>query len=244
MQRRNTKIQHRGNYLDLGQAGDRRHSGRVPAAAAGARPDRLALASGSSMPENPLTAGVIANRFWEQIFGIGIVATSEDFGSAGRLAVSSRNCSIGWRWSSSSSKWNLKAFLKLLVTSAAYQQSSKVTPEMEQRDPDNRLLARGPRFRLSAEMVRDQALSVSGLLSAKMYGPPVNPPQPAIGLRAAFGSEIDWQSQPGRGSLSPRHFTRCGGARTPIRRWRRSTLPTGKFALSAGCAPIRRCRRW
>ena len=72
----------------------------------------------------------------------------------------------------------MKAFVKLLVTSAAYRQSSQVTPELLERDPDNRLLARGPRFRLAAEMVRDQALAVSGLLSPKMYGPPVKPPQP------------------------------------------------------------------
>jgi hypothetical protein len=91
----------------------------------------------------------------------------------------------------------MKSFLKLLVTSAAYRQSSKVSPELVQRDPDNRLLARGPRFRLSAEMVRDQALAVSGLLSAKMYGPPVKPPQPSIGLSAAFGSGIDWQTSMG-----------------------------------------------
>jgi hypothetical protein len=81
--------------------------------------------------------------------------------------------------------------------SAAYQQSSKVTPELMHRDPDNRLLARGPRFRLSAETLRDQALAISGLLSPKMFGQPVKPPQPSIGLSAAFGSGIDWQTSSG-----------------------------------------------
>jgi hypothetical protein len=94
-------------------------------------------------------------------------------------------------------KWDQKAFLKMLVMSATYRQSSRVTPELVARDPDNRLLARGPRVRLSAEMVRDQALAVSGLLSTKMHGPPVKPPQPTLGLNAAFGSAVDWQPSSG-----------------------------------------------
>ena len=93
--------------------------------------------------------------------------------------------------------WDVKAFLKLLVTSETYLQNSHVTDEMAARDPANRLLARGPRVRLSAEMVRDQALAVSGLLSSKMYGPPVRPPQPNMGLRAAFGGGIDWKTSTG-----------------------------------------------
>jgi len=87
--------------------------------------------------------------------------------------------------------------LKLLVTSAAYRQSSRVTPELQDRDPDNLLLARGPRFRLASEVIRDQALAVSGLLSRKLYGPPVRPPQPSLGLSAAFGSGIDWKTSEG-----------------------------------------------
>jgi hypothetical protein len=91
----------------------------------------------------------------------------------------------------------VKAFLKLLVTSSAYRQSSRVTADLEARDPENRLLARGPRFRLSAEVVRDQSLAASGLLSHKMFGPPVKPPQPAFGLNAAFGGNVDWQTSKG-----------------------------------------------
>ena len=93
--------------------------------------------------------------------------------------------------------WDTKAFLRLLVTSNAYKQDSKVTPELAERDPDNRLLARGPRFRLSAEMVRDQALSIAGLLSTKMFGSPVRPPQPKLGVNAAFGGGIDWKTSGG-----------------------------------------------
>jgi hypothetical protein len=93
--------------------------------------------------------------------------------------------------------WSLKRFLRALVTSAAYRQSSRVTPEHLERDPENRLLARGPRLRLTAEEVRDQALFAAGLLSARMGGPPVRPPQPALGLSAAFGSGVDWQTSEG-----------------------------------------------
>ena len=94
-------------------------------------------------------------------------------------------------------KWDTKALLKLIVTSAAYRQSSRVTPELLDRDPENYLLARGPRVRLSAEMIRDQALAVSGLLSPKMFGPPVKPFQPNLGVSAAFGSGIDWTASAG-----------------------------------------------
>jgi hypothetical protein len=147
-------------------------------------------------PGNPLTARVIANRFWEQIFGIGLVRTSEEFGSQGELP--SHPQLLDWLAVELVHRnWDTKRFLKLLVTSAAYRQSSKVAPDLLELDPDNRLLARGPRFRLSAEMVRDQALFVSGLLSAKMFGPSVKPPQPQLGLNAAFGSAIDWKTSDG-----------------------------------------------
>jgi mono/diheme cytochrome c family protein len=230
--RRVTKIQHRGNFLDLGK----QVSEGTPAAfhplPAGAPMNRLTLAKWLVDENNPLTARVIANRCWEQIFGIGIVASSEEFGTQGELPFhpelldwlacelvspspqfpSPRPSPQGGEGEKNTlspagkgqgegktniGRWNIKAFLKLLVTSATYRQSSKVSPELVQRDPENRLLARGPRFRLSAEMVRDQALAVSGLLSAKMYGPPVKPPQPSIGLTAAFGTGIDWQTSMG-----------------------------------------------
>src|SRR5207248_318976 len=94
-------------------------------------------------------------------------------------------------------KWDVKKLLKLVVTSAAYRQSSRVDPALTERDPDNRLFARGPRFRSSAETNRDQALFVSGLLSTKMYGPSVRPPQPRFGLSAAFGPGTDWANSTG-----------------------------------------------
>jgi hypothetical protein len=124
------------------------------------------------------------------------VATSEEFGTQGDQPFHPEL--LDWLATEIVRlKWDTKAFLKTLVMSAAYRQSSRITAEMQQRDPDNRLLARGPRFRLSAETLRDQALLTSGLLSSKMYGPPVKPPQPSIGLSAAFGSGIDWQTSGG-----------------------------------------------
>jgi Protein of unknown function (DUF1553)/Protein of unknown function (DUF1549)/Planctomycete cytochrome C len=194
--RRTTKIQFRGNYLDLGKEVAVGVPAAFPSLPNGAAPDRLLLAKWLIAPENPLTARVIANRYWEQLMGVGIVATSEEFGAQGDLPVHPEL--LDWLATELVRQhWDLKAFLKLLVTSAAYRQSSRVTAELQARDPDNRLLARGPRFRLSAEMVRDQALRVSGLLSGKMLGPPVRPLQPAIGLNAAFGSGIDWKTSPG-----------------------------------------------
>jgi hypothetical protein len=195
-QRRKTRIQHRGNFLDLGKEVIEGTPAAYPPLPAGAPPNRLTLAKWLVDPDNPLTARVIANRYWEQIFGIGIVSTSEEFGAQGELPYHPEL--LDWLATELVRlQWDVKAFLRMLVTSAAYRQSSRVTPELQQRDPENRLLARGPRFRLSAEMLRDQALAVSGLLSPKLGGPPVKPPQPALGISAAFGSGIDWQTSAG-----------------------------------------------
>jgi hypothetical protein len=194
--RRVTKLQYRGNYLDQGDEVTPGTPGCFPQLGEGEAVNRLALAKWLINENNPLTARVFVNRFWEQVFGVGLVATSEDFGSQGDMP--SHPELLDWLATEFIRlKWDQKAFLKLLVTSATYRQSSKVTPELLARDPDNRLLARGPRVRLSAEMVRDQALAVSGLLSAKMYGAPVKPPQPTLGLNAAFGSAVDWQASTG-----------------------------------------------
>jgi len=194
--RRSTRIQHRGNFLDLGKE----VTPGVPAVfhplPEGAPPDRLVLARWLVDPRNPLTARVLVNRYWEKIFGIGIVATSEDFGIQGEMPHHPEL--LDWlAVELVESGWKLKPFLRKLVLSAAYRQSSRVTPELLEADPENRLLARGPRFRLSAEEIRDQALFAAGLLSPKMHGPPVRPPQPAMGLNAAFGGNIDWQTSEG-----------------------------------------------
>ncbi|MGZ8921369.1 MAG: DUF1553 domain-containing protein, partial [Limisphaerales bacterium] len=195
-QRRKTRIQLRGNYLDLGKEVQEGVPSVFVISEESMPRDRLALAKWLVSEENPLTARVVVNRFWEQIFGIGLVRTSEEFGAQGELP--SHPELLDWLATEfMAQKWDTKKFLKLLITSAAYRQSSKVTPELVERDPENRLLARGPRFRMSAETIRDQALFVGGLLSPKMFGPSVKPPQPASGLNAAFGSSVDWKTSEG-----------------------------------------------
>ena len=196
--RRITKIQLRGNWQNLG---DEVREGvpevfHDPPAADGGRVDRLALAKWLVDPANPLTARVIVNRLWERLFGIGIVSTSEEFGSQGDLP--SHPELLDWLASELvESGWNLQAIQRLIVTSAAYRQTSKCPPDLVARDPENRLVACGPRVRLSAEVIRDQALAAAGLLSRKKGGPSVKPPQPAFGLATAFGSGVDWETSTG-----------------------------------------------
>jgi cytochrome c553 len=194
--RRTTRIQRRGNFLDLGEPVVEGVPEAIFPWPAEVRRDRLALARWLVAPENPLTARVLANRLWEQVFGAGLVPTVEDFGSQGDPPTHPEL--LDWLATELVDQgWDLKRFLKMLVCSSAYRQTSRVTPQALAADPTNRWLARGPRFRLSAEMVRDQALSVSGLLVSRMHGPPVRPPQPSSGLSAAFGGQIDWKPSVG-----------------------------------------------
>jgi len=140
-------------------------------------PNRLVLARWLVGPDNPLTARVTVNRMWAAHFGTGIVATVEDFGTKGDPP--SHPQLLDWLATELVRRgWDMKAMHRLIVTSATYRQSPRVSPELFARDPQNRLLARGPRVRLEAEMVRDQALAVSGLLSPKIGGPSVMPPMP------------------------------------------------------------------
>lgn len=140
-------------------------------------PNRLGLAEWLVSEDNPLTARVTVNRFWESIFGHGIVETTEDFGTQGD-PPSNQQLLDFLAVQFMRDGWSMKKIRRLIVTSATYRQSSKVTPELLARDPYNKLYARGPRFRVEAEMVHDIALSASGLLSSKMYGPSVFPYQP------------------------------------------------------------------
>jgi hypothetical protein len=194
--RRKTQIQIRGNFMNLGKEVEPGTPAAFPPLPNDRPADRLVLARWLVDESNPLTARVLANRYWEKIFGTGLVSTSEDFGSQG--ALPSNPELLDWLATELIRlKWDTKAFIKQLVMTAAYRQSASVSPEAYERDPENQWLARGPRFRLTAETIRDQALAASGLLSDKTFGPPVNPPQPSIGLSAAFGGGIDWNTSSG-----------------------------------------------
>jgi hypothetical protein len=140
-------------------------------------PNRLGLARWLVDKRNPLTARVTVNRIWEQYFGQGIVETSEDFGTQGSPPTHPEL--LDWLATEfMRQRWSQKAIHRLIVTSATYQQSSNVSPALLERDPNNKLYARGPRFRLEAEMIRDLSLAASGLLSPKVGGTSVFPPQP------------------------------------------------------------------
>jgi hypothetical protein len=167
----------------------------LPPLAPGVPNNRLGLARWLVDPANPLPARVTVNRFWQTFFGTGIVKTVEDFGSQGEWPT--HPALLDWLATEFiQSGWDVKKIVRTIVTSAAYRQSAKVTPELVQRDPENRLLARGPRMRLPAEMVRDQALAVSGLLVEKTGGPSVKPYQPA-GLWKELAGGEDYQQDHG-----------------------------------------------
>jgi hypothetical protein len=193
--RRKTHLLLRGSFLEKGKE----VTEGTPAVFHPTPPgtvNRLTLAKWLVDPDNPLTARVTVNRYWEQLFGIGLVETSDDFGLRG----SSPSDPDLLDWLSTEfmrQGWDTKRLVRLIVTSATYRQSSKITPNLLERDPQNRLLARGPRFRMPAESVRDNALAVSGLLSNKMLGPSVRPLQPKLGLNAAFGGSTDWDASAG-----------------------------------------------
>jgi len=190
--RRETMEFERGNFLTkIGPALTADVPGLLPRLPENAPHNRLTLAKWFFSPEQPLTARTAVNRYWEQLFGTGIVETLENFGSMGErpshpelldwLALHFQN----------DLHWDMKALLRELVTSATYRQSSKSNAALNERDPRNRLLARGPQQRLLAEMVRDQALVASGLLTDKIGGPPVMPPQPE-GVWNSVYNESKW----------------------------------------------------
>lgn len=165
----------------------------LPALASDGPVDRLALANWLVSPENPLTARVAVNRIWAQLFGVGLVATQEDFGSSGERPSHPELLDFLALRFQQDLGWSVKKLLREIVLSRTYRQSSRVRPDLQERDPQNRLLARGPRHRLSAEVVRDQALAVSGLLNDARFGPPVHPPIPE-GVWRPFAGWDKWKT--------------------------------------------------
>ena len=184
---RPTFVLKRGQYDQPGEKVSPGVPGVLPPLPDGAPANRLGLANWVVSPANPLTARVAVNRWWQMVFGTGLVKTVEDFGVTGELPshpelldflatelIGDRAPGAGPR-----AAWDVKALMRLIVTSATYRQASRVTKEQRERDPENRLLARGSRYRLPAETVRDNALAIAGLLREKIGGRSVKPYQPA-----------------------------------------------------------------
>ncbi|MGK0184924.1 MAG: hypothetical protein ACI9R3_000698 [Verrucomicrobiales bacterium] len=177
-------IMERGQYDAPGAPVERNAPGFLPAMKkSGAVATRMDLANWFVAAENPLTARVAVNRFWQHFFGVGLVKTSEDLGAQGDVPSHPELLDY-LTVKFVESGWDIKKLVTEIVLSKTYQQASPASPEQFKRDPENRLLARGSRFRMDAEMIRDQILATSGLLSEKMYGKSVKPPQPD-GLWAA-----------------------------------------------------------
>ena len=174
---RETFILKRGDYAQRGEKVSAGTIAALPGMPEGVTPDRLGLAKWVTMKGHPLTARVAVNRFWKQLFGIGIVATPADFGMQGEWP--SHPELLDWlAVEFEESGWNVKQLLRTIVLSETYRQTSFASKDLLERDPQNRLLARGPRYRLPAELVRDSALRVSGLLVERVGGPSVNPYTP------------------------------------------------------------------
>jgi hypothetical protein len=191
---RETFILERGDYRNRGDKVEPGVPTVLPPLPKDAHLNRLALAEWLVDPSHPLTARVAVNRYWQMYFGIGIVKTAEDFGTQGDRP--SHPELLDWLATEFiRSGWDIRAMQRLIVTSATYRQSSRVTHELLERDPENRLVARGPRFRLPAEMVRDNALAVSGLLNPEIGGASVFPYQPkGLWEETSFGDGFSAQS--------------------------------------------------
>jgi hypothetical protein len=193
---RATKRHHRGEFLQAKEDVSPGIPSFLPPLPADAPKNRLGFARWLVSKENPLTGRVVMNRHWEAFFGRGLVRTMEDFGFQGELP--SHPELLDWLAIEFPIRgWSQKQMHKLIVMSATYQQASRVTPQLQERDPQNILLARGPRFRVEAEMVRDYALVASGLFSEKLGGPSVFPPQPAgVTTEGAYGP-LQWKVSEG-----------------------------------------------
>jgi hypothetical protein len=215
----------RGDYDKRRDAVEANTPAVLPAMPAELPHNRLGFAKWLMQPNHPLTARVTVNRFWQEVFGTGIVRTTGDFGATGEpptnpelldwLAVDFRE-----------NDWDIKRFFKLLVTSAAYRQSALTTAEKREKDPNNTLLSRGPRFRMDAEMIRDYALTASGLMVQKLGGPSVRPYQP----------EGVWEAVAMIGS-NTRDYRRDNGAalyrRSMYTFWKRAAPPASMDILNA-----------
>jgi hypothetical protein len=193
---RTTYLHRRGEYLQSAEPVQPAVLSILPGLPKEPAPNRLTFARWLVTPDNPLVGRVTMNRHWAAFFGRGIVRTTEDFGTQGEPP--SHPELLDWLAVEFAKRgWSFKKMHRLIVTSATYRQASRATPELISHDPHNVLLARGPRFRLEAELIRDAALKTSGLLSAKIGGPSVFPPQPpSVSSEGAYGP-LNWKVSEG-----------------------------------------------
>ena len=220
-ERRETYVLSRGQYNQPREKVAPDVPKRLPSMKkSGATPNRLDLAEWIVSESNPLTARVAVNRYWQMFFGRGLVATTEDFGVQG--ARPSHPDLLDWLAVEFQRNWDVKAMMRMLATSSTYRQSSRITGRTEQLDPDNRFLTRGPRQRLSAQIVRDQALAASGLLVERVGGPSVRPYQPAD-LWRDIASNTDYSQSKG-GDLYRRSLYTY---------WKRTISPPAMAAFDA-----------
>lgn len=224
-QPRETFVLDRGNYEAPKEKVAFATPGFLPPLPEDAPRNRLGLARWLVSPEQPLTARVIVNRYWQTFFGLGLLKTSEDFGVQGEPPV--HRPLLDWLAAEfRESGWDVKHLHRLIVTSATYRQASRQTPALRERDPENRLFARGPRFRLPAMAIRDQALAVSGLLVEKIGGRPVYPYQPNdIWGALAITKERDFTYPASHGADLYR--------RSLYTFWRRTVAPANMFDTSS-----------
>jgi hypothetical protein len=194
---RTTRIHQRGDFLAPGEeVGPGTPDVLPPLVARGERPDRLDLARWLVDPAHPLTARVAVNRLWYQLLGRGIVPTLDDFGQQGDPP--SHPALLDWLARELVRRgWSQKAILRMLVTSATYQQASTPRPDLFERDPENVLFARHARRRVEAEIVRDLALACAGLLTPRIGGPSVRPPQPAEYASITYANSARWEESRG-----------------------------------------------
>jgi hypothetical protein len=191
-----TYIHIKGDWREHGEEVQPAALSILPPLPAGQAP-RLALARWLVSPENPLPARVMVNRYWQELFGRGIVRTSEDFGTQGDRPTHPEL--LDWLASEFIGRgWSTKQMVRLIVTSSTYRQSSKARPELAERDPENALLARQSRLRLPAELVRDEALFAGGLLSLAIGGKSVKPPQPKGVAELSYANSVKWEESAGQ----------------------------------------------
>jgi hypothetical protein len=237
---RQTKMLERGNYLAQTTDVVGATPGFLPPAAKSGPLNRLDFAQWLFTPEHPLTARVQVNRMWQQFFGAGLVKTAEDFGVQGELPVHREL--LDWlAVELRESGWSLKHLNRLIVMSATYQQSSRVLGESKQRDPENRLLSRGARFRAPALILRDLALSASGLLDDRVGGKPVYPYQPeAIWETLAITKERDFTYPASKGTDLYRRSLYTFWRRTigPANMFDGSNRQTCKVRTAITCTPL------